>query len=185
MPGSLLRVATTIVVGLLVVGCASAPSPEPVATQLLSVAPTASSTSANASPVLTAAPIATRESPATASGWPYTTGSRRVVEPVFVPDGSVYLLAGARDAVDGSQQSLVALDAAGQVKPGWPVEEPPGSDFGSPAVGPDGSIYFEECGGPEVGCVLHRLDATGRELPGWPFEEPPTFACAAGARRQC
>ncbi|MDO8483774.1 MAG: hypothetical protein Q7S35_02375 [Candidatus Limnocylindrales bacterium] len=100
--------------------------------------------------------------------------------PVFGSDGTVYLLAGRRDAQDEDQQSLVALDMAGYVKPGWPVEEPPGSDFGSPAVGPDGSVYIEERGGLAVGSVLHRLGATGRDLPAWPFEVPPDFACPAG-----
>jgi len=108
-------------------------------------------------------------------GWPLTVFSERTFgsEPVFGPEGTVYLLAGARDAQGEYQQSLVALDAAGYMKPGWPIEEPPGSDFGSLAVGPDGSVYIEECGSPEVGCVLHRLGAIGRELPGWPFEVPP------------
>jgi outer membrane protein assembly factor BamB len=101
-------------------------------------------------------------------------------DPVFGPDGTVYLLIGGRDAQGDYQQSLIALDAAGYVKPGWPIEEPPGSDFGSPAAGPDGSVYIGECGGPSVGCVVHRLDATGRELPGWPFEVPLDFVCPEG-----
>ena len=101
-------------------------------------------------------------------------------DPVFGPDGTVYLLAGGRDAEGDYQQSLVALDSAGYVKPGWPLEEPPGSDFGSPAAGPDGSVYIGECGDPEVGCVLHRLGSDGREVPGWPFEVPPDFVCPEG-----
>jgi outer membrane protein assembly factor BamB len=65
------------------------------------------------------------------------------------------------------------------VKPGWPIAEPPGADYGSLKVGPDGSAYIEECGGREVGCVLHRLGADGRELPGWPFQVPPASVCLA------
>ncbi|MDO8485345.1 MAG: hypothetical protein Q7S35_10450 [Candidatus Limnocylindrales bacterium] len=118
--------------------------------------------------------------PFVAAGWPLTDFTERDSEPIFGPDGTVYLLAGRRDAHDDYRQSLVALDTAGFMKPGWPIEEPPGSHFGSLAVGPDGSVYLGECGGPEVGCVLHRLDATGRELPGWPFELPRDFACPAG-----
>ena len=100
-------------------------------------------------------------------------------DPVIGPDGTVYLLAGSQDAQGQPRQSLVALDAAGYARPGWPIEEPPGSDFGSVTVAPDGSVYVEECGGAEVGCVLHRLDATGRDLPGWPFEVPPDLVCCS------
>jgi outer membrane protein assembly factor BamB len=63
------------------------------------------------------------------------------------------------------------------MKQGWPIEVLPGSDFGSLAVGPDGSVYVVECGGPIVGCVLHRLGADGRELPGWPFWISASSAC--------
>jgi hypothetical protein len=101
-------------------------------------------------------------------------------DPVFGPDGTGYLIAGIRDAQGQDQRSLVALDAAGYARPGWPMEEPPGSDFGSVAVAPDGSVYVEECGGAEVGCVLHRLGTDGRELSGWPFEVPPDFVCPEG-----
>jgi outer membrane protein assembly factor BamB len=98
--------------------------------------------------------------------------------PEFGPDGTVYFL--TRDPRDEYQQNLVALDTAGHVKPGWPIEAPSGSDFGSPAVGPDGSVYIEERGSPEVGSVLHRLGASGQDLPGWPFEVPASFTCPAG-----
>jgi hypothetical protein len=64
--------------------------------------------------------------------------------------------------------------------PGWPVGERPGSDFGSLAVGIDGSAYIEECAGATVGCVFHRLEATGQDLSGWPNEIPPDFACSNG-----
>jgi hypothetical protein len=73
---------------------------------------------------------------------------------------------------------LVALDMAGHVRPGRPINEPSGSDFGSPTVGPDGSVYFEECGG--LRCAVHGLDVTGREPAGWPFDVPGDFACPNG-----
>jgi len=72
-------------------------------------------------------------------------------DPVFGPDGTGYLIAGIRDAQGQDQRSLVALDAAGYARPGWPIEEPPGSDFGSVAVAPDGSVY-----------VVHRLASAGK-----------------------
>jgi hypothetical protein len=126
--------------------------------------------------VLSPAPIPTPTSSPAADGWPYAA----VSEPVFAPDGTVYVLAGARDAEDEYQQSLVALDGAGHVQPGWPIEEPAGSDFGSPTIGPDGSVYIEECGGPEAGCMLHRLGVDGEELPGWPIKVRVVSACPTG-----
>jgi hypothetical protein len=110
-------------------------------------------------------------------GWPL----RAVSEPSFGPDGIVYLLVDTRDAEQADEQSLVALDAAGYIKPGWPIEERPGYDYGSLAVGPDGSVYVEECGVSNVGCELHRVGTDGRELPGWPFEVPPSSACSTSA----
>jgi outer membrane protein assembly factor BamB len=92
--------------------------------------------------------------------------------PIFGPDGTVYLLADARDSQDAYRQSVVALDQSGRVKAGWPFELPLESAFGWVRVGPDGSVYVEECGGPRVGCALHRLGTNGRELAGWPFIVP-------------
>jgi hypothetical protein len=128
--------------------------------------------------MLTPAPVPTPL--AGASGWPLAIFSERGPNPVFGPDGTAYLLAGRRETQDRYRQSLVALDAAGFMKPGWPIDAPPGSDYGSLAVAPDGSVHIEECGGPAVGCLLHRLGAKGQELPGWPVAVPSEFACDAG-----
>jgi outer membrane protein assembly factor BamB len=95
---------------------------------------------------------------------------------VIAPDGTLYLIAGDEDA------QLVALDRGGHVKPGWPIEEEPGIDFGSPAVGQDGSVYVEACAGAKVGCVVHRFDESGRERTGWPVAIPIGFACSAAGR---
>lgn len=168
------RATTTIAVALLLVACASTPSPSPgqVTTALPSGPP---SSSAAPSTMLTPAPTFPPASSASASGWPYAVGDE---EPVFGPDGTVYFL--ARDARGAYQRIVIALDAAGHIKPGWALEAPQGSEFGSLAVGPDGSVYFEERGSLAVGSVLHRLDVTGRDLPGWPFEIPADFACPTG-----
>lgn len=97
---------------------------------------------------------------------------------VLGPDGTMYLMAGNSQGDYG--RIVVALDAAGQIKPGWPIEARPGSAFATLAMGPDGSVFLDECGGPEVGCEIHRLDADGREVSGWPFDVPADFACPAG-----
>ncbi|HEY6569809.1 MAG TPA: hypothetical protein VIZ22_05940 [Candidatus Limnocylindrales bacterium] len=129
----------------------------------------------------TATPIATPSTtpqPSPAAGptaWPRTIRSERGLEPVFAPDGTAYYLAGGLNA------RLVALDRAGNVKPGWPIEEPKGAQFGRPAVGPDGDVHVEECAGAEVGCVVHRLDEAGRDVPGWPIDLPSDFACIVGS----
>lgn len=177
MRSSLSRVAMTIVAGLLVTTCASATSPTPITAPPPSGPRAASSPATTLPPAHSPAPIPTPTSSPVASGWPHSLDD--LSSPTFGPDGTVYFL--IRDAQDANRQNLVALDAAGHEKPGWPIEEPPGSAFGSLTVGPDGSVYIDERRGLAVGNVLHRLDATGRDLPGWPFELPPEFACPAGA----
>ena len=67
------------------------------------------------------------------------------------------------------------------MKAGWPIDEEPGVDFGSPTIGPDGSAYVEACAGTKAGCVVHRFDHTGREVSGWPAAMPNEFACSAQA----
>jgi len=182
MRSSRSRVTTTIVVAMLVVACAPATSPIPDTTPPRSRPPasTPESGTPSAPAVVTPAPIPTSTSSPAATGWPYVFGDS---EPVFGPDGTVYFL--ARDAQGAYQRTVVALDPAGHPKPGWAIEAPSGSDFGSLAVGPDGSVYIEERGGLEVGNVLHRLGATGRDLPGWPFDVPTDFACPAGVDDPC
>ena len=148
-----------LVVGLLVGGCASDASPAPIATPTRSEAPATSSAFATPSPLLTATPNPPAESSAAGSGWPYALTDS---EPVFGPDGTVYLL--ARDGQGAYQRILIALDATGHVKPGWSIEAPSGTVFGSLAVGPDGSVYIEERGSLAVGSMLHRLGATERRI---------------------
>ena len=77
-------------------------------------------------------------------------------------------------------------DQGGHMKPGWPIDEEPGADFGSPAVGQDGSVHVEECAGAKVGCRLRGFDESGRERSGWPVAIPttsPAQAKAAASRR--
>lgn len=169
-----------ILVCLLVAACgATTPSvPPPVSPSPSGTAP---AVVASPAPPATAKPTASAvlapepASPPVASGWPYPVGGD---QPVFGPDGSIYFL--APNAEGTFYGRLVALDVAGHVRPGWPIEAPTASDFSSLAVGPDGSVYVQERGGLKVGSVLHRLDTDGRDLPGWPFGIPADFACPAG-----
>lgn len=165
----------TIVATVMVTACAATPSPSPAqrasdgASAPVQSRPPAPSASALPSvvPAATAAPRDT--------AWPYEFGDS---EPLFAPDGSVYFL--GWDAAGADQRTVVALDVTGHVKPGWSFAAPPGSDYGSLVVAPDGSVYLEERGVPAVGNVVHRLDAAGREMPGWPFSIPSELACPAG-----
>ncbi len=175
MRSTVTRVATTFLVGLLVVACAPAASPTPIPTAPPSGPAASSPASAAPSAGSNPAPAPTPEPPAVPSGWPYTVLGDSL--PVFGPDGIVYQL--ANDTEGNYRRSVVALDAAGHVKPGWPIEAPQGSVFGSLTAGADGSAYVDECGGPDVGCVLHRLGVDGRDLPGWPSQVPAGFACPA------
>ena len=177
MRSSLSRAATTIAVGLLVVACAPATSPIPDTTPSSGPpAATPESGTPSAPAVVTPAPIPTSTSSPAEGGWPYNLDDLSF--PAFGPDGTAYFL--VRDAQDELRQNLVALDAAGHVKPGWPIAEPAGSGFGSLALGPDGSVYIEERGGVAVGNILHRFGASGQDLPGWPFDVPPNLTCPAG-----
>jgi len=175
------RSAASLVLSVVVVvaACTTALSPTPGSSAPTeSAAPSATTFSTplalpTAPPDRSPLPPAASTPPGPAE-WPLTIDSERGFEPAFAPDGTVYLLTGGQDG------QLVALDRGGHLMPGWPVKERPGSDFGSPAVGPDGSVYVEECAGATVGCVLHRLDAAGRNRSGWPIELPSDFACSNG-----
>ncbi len=175
------RSAASLALSVLVVAaCATTPTQSggsPKTPTAIAPAPSGTPRPTSVTPTPSPSPAPTSATLRGAGGWPRTADG--MSPPRFGPDGTAYLLFGGRDTQDKYQQSLVALDAAGQMKPGWPIEEPLGSDFASLAVGPDGSVYFGECGSPQVGCVLHRLGTDGRELPGWPSRLPPDITCDA------
>ena len=180
-PLRMLRFKAAIVLSvLLLASCASTPPSSPSqssatrsASPSLSATPRPFVTNPATNPASTAVPVPTSAPSSGVVGWPLTAVSK----PTFGPDGTVYLLTGSRDAQNQDQNRLVAVDAAGRVKPGWPLEGRPGSSFRALAMGPSGSVYVEECGASSVGCLLHRLDVNGQELRGWPFKVPTAFAC--------
>ncbi len=170
---------------LLVAACAGTPSPSaapPAATSATTpgvIASPAASPGPSASPALSPASIPTPASSPAEGGWPYIS---RIYAPVFGTDGTVFAITATAPGPEGPQRGLVAFDEAGRVKPGWPIDERQDSYFGPMAAGTDGSVFLEECGSPEFGCVLHRFGAGGRDLPGWPLDLPPDFACPSGGR---
>lgn len=175
MRSSLSRVALTLAAGFLVAACSptSSPSPSPIAASAPSSSAGASPAPSRSSAPLSPAPLSS--TPGRATGWPIPQAS----EPMLGPDGTVYFVADSR-AGEVYLEGITAIDAAGYVKSGWPVEARPDFQFGARAIGPDGSLYIEECGSPADGCVLHRLGTDGRESPGWPFAPGPDFACSDG-----
>ena len=178
----MLRSAAKLVLPvLLLASCATTPSPSPgssAETQSAALSTTSPLPSATGAAVGVPTPFPT-PAPPPASGvtaWPQTIATDRDFAPVFAADGTGFYVTGGEDA------QLVAFDRGGHTKPGWPIEEGPGADFGSPAVGRDGSAYVEECAGPRIGCVLHKFDHTGRDVSGWPVGIPTAFACSNEGR---
>ena len=104
-------------------------------------------------------------------GWPFTTtdpSSRSE----YGPDGTVYLTQ-STDAGD----RLIALDANGQIKAGWPYAIPGALEWticgagcanvpDAPLIAPDGSIYDNFLSG------IYVVGADGRPRKGWPYLLP-------------
>lgn len=157
---------------LFVAACASSPSPTP---EPPGASPTPTG-AASLPPTPSPSPLGTTPPGSKVSGWPYILDD--LSEPTFGPDGTVYFL--VRDPDGEPRANIVALDAGGHVRPGWPVQPAPASDLSPFALGPDGSVYIEERGPVAIGNVLHRLGSDGRDRPGWPFKLPRDFTCPAG-----
>lgn len=158
---------------LLVSACVTSPSNTPAQS---SAGPTPSIEATPETPTSSVSPGPTVAPGFTAGGWPYHLDD--LSEPTFGPDGTAYFL--VRDPLGEPRANIVALDAGGHVKPGWPIKPAPGSDLSALALGTDGSVYIEERGPVATGNVLHRLRSDGRDLPGWPFKMPPDFTCPNG-----
>jgi hypothetical protein len=108
----------------------------------------------------------------TARGWPVA----RAGDPVFGPDGTVYAVVRTPDE---TPFAIVALDAGGHLKPGWPIRLPaPESSVGL-AAGRDGSLYATICQRSPAECRLHRFTADGGEPRGWPFLLGGMAGCSA------
>jgi len=166
MHHSLSRVATTIVVGLLVVACASAASSAPITTALPNSSPPASgSTSPRPTdlfpslspPVPAALPV---------RGSAYGLG----VLMAPGPDGGVYI------SVPGPDGSVLALlDRDGIPRAGWPITVPGSVSCGQPVSVEDGSVRIvctlDNPQGNMFGPIgAFAFDSTGSSHAGWPVD---------------
>ena len=84
------------------------------------------------------------------------------------PNGIVHASAGTF----GGGRWIVALDAAGRARPGWPVQISPGS---RPVVAADGTAFVLAC--DTLGCRLHALTSSGTERRGWPAQLAGAVSC--------
>ena len=164
------RIATTIVVGLLVGACASASSPRPVTTPPPSVP--ASSSSASGTPGLAGSPTAPPSFPSSpASTMRTARGSAAEVGALTAPGpgGTLYVL------IDATV--LARLDRSGQPMPGWPIRLPtslycwlllPVDDGSVRLVCNRGEPYAVE----STPLLAFAFDPGGKPLAGWPVDLP-------------
>ena len=116
-------------------------------------------------------------------GWPITIEGA-ASEPAFGPDGTVYMTREVYASGSGTTtatDSVLALDASGKTKPGWPISLPaqdsllrsiPGVSASAPdppQVGSDGIVYFGAwASDPSSSGILEAVDLSGRLEPGFP-----------------
>ena len=175
MRSSHLRVAASIVVGLVVVACSAAPSTAPATTPAPSGPPP--SASAISTPALTPGPATGSPSlpPAPSSVKLPVHGS--VLDIGFDvrmaagPNGGLYV---AIPAADGSVV-LALFDATGRPQTGWPVALAAATKCGLLLPIEDGSVRLL-CSPDERNQELNNgmrafaFDANGRALQGWPID---------------
>jgi len=115
------------------------------------------------------------------AGWPITIEGA-ASEPVFGPDGTLYLTREVHASGSGTAtDSVLALDPYGKPKAGWPISLPaqdsllrsiPGVSAPAPdppQVGSDGTVYFGAwASDPSSSGILEAVDPSGRLEPGFP-----------------
>ena len=114
------------------------------------------------------------------AGWPITIEGA-ASEPVFGPDGTLYMTRETRASGSGTAtDSVLALDADGKPKPGWPISLPAQDSLlregisasapDPPQVGSDGTVYFGAgASGPGSSGILEAVEPSGRPDPGFPY----------------
>lgn len=166
------HLAVVVVIAGLVSSCgssspsASAPNPgatrEPTATPSPVPSKVISTSGRAPSPSMTAAPVA--------SGWPVIG----VFGTVIGPDGTVFVVMAGPD----SDLSVVALDSAGAMRPGWPFRMTRPAYEPSLVAGADESLLVGIHHEDGVGFQLHRIGADGREVAGWPYRDDGASYCS-------
>ncbi|TAM78543.1 MAG: hypothetical protein EPN50_01215, partial [Chloroflexota bacterium] len=114
------------------------------------------------------------------AGWPVVFPGP-ASKPMVGPDGTIYLTLG--DGAAGHQGAVTALDRAGRVLSGWPVEVAahamplPLSDVpsaaaipGPPTLRPGGGVVVEAANGSSE--LIDRIDGSGTRVAGWPYVLP-------------
>ncbi len=107
--------------------------------------------------------------------WSFRAANAGSAVPVRASDGTTYLATSPWGPI--GQGKVYALDANGQVKPGWPFAPSGIAAFGTPAVSLDGTVYvfgwaFGKSAPESAGsnaAWLWALDPAGQIRPGWPY----------------
>ena len=173
MRSSVQRLATTIVIGALIVACAPAASPDPVTTpppSPTSLLPQATATPRPTDPASSASPSL---SPPPASailpvrGSAFESGHTVTMAPG--PAGSLFVSIPRRGG-----SVLALLDTTGQPRPGWPIKVPDSTSCGLLLPVDDESVRavcnLPDPAGESFGSTkAFAFDRHGRSLPGWPI----------------
>jgi len=155
------------VVCAIIVACGSPPGSPSAAPP--SAAPGASAQAPSGGPS-GSPPAASSEArssqPAAVAPWTFATGDIRALG--FGADGTAYLFAWTGD----QPSQLVALDRAGAVKTGWPVEVGKDGVGGGPVEAPDGNVLVLTFSYDDAGVIsyqLRRFYPDGTPADGWPY----------------
>jgi hypothetical protein len=125
------------------------------------------------------------------TGWPMTFDGP-VAQPVFAPDGTVYMTRGTSygpgsATPPGPGGTILAFDPFGKPKPGWPASLPAGywavgslpgvSQVSSdpPTIATDGTVYVMATPSdetPPANAIIEAFNPQGQLLAGWPRAIP-------------
>ena len=186
------RRAASLLLGVLIAACAGTPTSPPggssppapsstptraAPTETAAVEPSFAPTTAPspAAPAATPTPVPSTTAPtatplpAPQASLPVAGTGLAVEESIRLaprPDGGLFVLI---EAPGGAV--LASLDAAGRVRPGWPIVLAGSSGCEIAADPADGSVRAV-CGTRPSGARAFAYDAAGRQLAGWPVDLP-------------
>jgi hypothetical protein len=181
------RIATTIVLGLLVAACGSPTTPVPSTTPTGSPVPSAAAVPSETPGVPSAVPTATPSpsQPTVATNLGFRGSAREIGERIGMapgPDGTLFV------SIPRSGGSVLArLDRGGRPIAGWPITIKNSTGCGSPLAVDDGSVRII-CDGTDLPTYdndpsdvrAFAFDAEGRSMPGWPIRLRPGFGRVIG-----